>query len=404
MKTRNKKLIGTFLFIPILFGGIFFVLRDKAKTQTYIAITSTLPDSSSVGEKVRVEYKIISDVTDFTIIALPDTQHYSEAYPEIYLSQTQWIVENKDDLNIVFVTHLGDIVQHNDLISEEWVAADVAMSLLDDVVPYSVLPGNHDMQANGQADHYEEYFPASRYEDQSWWGGSFNGNKNNYQVFSAGGDDYVILHLQYCPTHEAIDWANQVLEKYPERKAIISTHVFLFYDGNRMSKCKDHSDGDVTPSQMWGRLIKNSSNVFMVLSGHIPGAARREDLQDRVIHQLLADYQDMDNGGNGYLRVMTFQPSSDIIRVTTYSPYLDEYLTDDENQFELSFDMTGGSLPMGEIVISNGTDECLGSAEEGSCELVLTTLGENNFTATYSGDANYRGSSSSEIPVFVESK
>ncbi len=58
---------------------------------------------------------------EFTIIALPDTQHYSEAYPAIFTSQTQWIVDNKDARNIVFVTHEGDIVEHNNLASE-WEA------------------------------------------------------------------------------------------------------------------------------------------------------------------------------------------------------------------------------------------------------------------------------------------
>ena len=46
---------------------------------------------------------------------LPDTQHYSEAFPAIFTSQTQWIVDNKEARNIVFVTHEGDIVEHNDL-------------------------------------------------------------------------------------------------------------------------------------------------------------------------------------------------------------------------------------------------------------------------------------------------
>ena len=31
---------------------------------------------------------------DFTIIALPDTQHYSRTYPQIFNQQTQWIVNN----------------------------------------------------------------------------------------------------------------------------------------------------------------------------------------------------------------------------------------------------------------------------------------------------------------------
>ena len=44
-------------------------------------------DVSFFGRRVTGE--------DFTIIALPDTQYYSETYPNIFDSQTQWIVDNR---------------------------------------------------------------------------------------------------------------------------------------------------------------------------------------------------------------------------------------------------------------------------------------------------------------------
>ena len=88
---------------------------------------------------------------DFTIIALPDTQNYSQYYPTIYSAQTQWIVNNKDALNIVYVAHEGDIV-NTASSTTEWNNADDAMNLLEDPlttglpdgIPYGVVPGNHD--------------------------------------------------------------------------------------------------------------------------------------------------------------------------------------------------------------------------------------------------------------------
>ena len=47
---------------------------------------------------------------DFTIIAMPDTQYYSASFPATYISQTQWIVDNRATRNIAFVTQLGDCV------------------------------------------------------------------------------------------------------------------------------------------------------------------------------------------------------------------------------------------------------------------------------------------------------
>ena len=40
-------------------------------------------------------------------------------------------------------------------------------------------------------------------------------------------------------------------------------------------------------------------------------------------------------GGDGYLRIMTFQPNG-AINVSSYSPYLKQYHTDPENLFTLS--------------------------------------------------------------------
>jgi hypothetical protein len=52
------------------------------------------------------------------------------------------------------------------------------------------------------------------------------------------------------------------------------------------------------------------------------------------VHQLLADFQTESLGGSGYLRILTFMPTGQVM-VRTYSPFLDQFLTDDDNQFVL---------------------------------------------------------------------
>ena len=387
MKTK----INLFVYgIVLVIGLSGFALWQRARTETSMYITSvSAPDGTAEG-KMTVHYRLDSDASDFTIIVLPDTQYYSQLYPEIYAAQTKWIVDNKDDLNIVFVSHLGDLVQNNDLYEKEWQVADAAMSMLDGVVPYGVLPGNHDMQVGGAADFYEQYFPASRFEHQSWWGGSFDKNRYNYQLFSAGGDEYVILHLQYCPTGEAIKWANDVLAEWSARKAIVSTHGYLNFDGLHLMNCQDKTDGDVNGAQMWNRLVKRNPNVFMVLAGHIPGIARRDDFEGRTVYQLLSDYQNFPMGGSGYLRIMTFEPRNDRIRVTSFSPYLDKYLIDSNNQFDLPFDMTGDTPPEGNVLVYSGFNYCIGTIEAKSCE--LNAVDKNLLRAVYLGDIGHKGS------------
>ncbi len=54
----------------------------------------------------------IEKTKNFSIIVLPDTQKYSEKYPQIFCKQTDWIRENINKLNIAFTIHLGDITEN----------------------------------------------------------------------------------------------------------------------------------------------------------------------------------------------------------------------------------------------------------------------------------------------------
>jgi hypothetical protein len=88
-------------------------------------------------------------------------------------------------------------------------------------------------------------------------------------------------------------------------------------------------------------------NVFMVIMGHEHFEARRTDLNDcgQPVFQLLADYQARANGGDGWLRYYTFEPSQNQIEAYTYSPTrnggLGEFETDDDSRFTLDWPMGG---------------------------------------------------------------
>ena len=61
--------------------------------------------------------------------------------------------------------------------------------------------------------------------------------------------------------------------------------------------------------------------------------------------------------------------------------------------FSVSF--TSAGTPTGNVTVSDGTASCTGSVAVGTCSLTLTAAGTHTLTATYAGDANFTGSTSS---------
>ena len=285
------------------------------------------------------------DLEDFTIIVLPDTQYYSERYPEVFDNQTQWIVDNIESMNIVFVTHLGDVVDDWDVI-EQWENANHSMSKLDGNVPWGILAGNHDGVGPEQTN-YEKYFGYDRFINQSWYGGAYqNNSKSNYQLLSAGGDDYLILHLQYDPSDDILEWASNVIDDYPFRRVIVSTHDYILggygwrsYFGKRI----------------YDKLVSEyADQIFLVLCGHVDVVdTRTQEVNGYVIHELVFDYQEQSNGGNGWLKILEFSPSQDKIFVKTFSPYLNQFDLNPNSEFTLDYNMTSDLANI--TVISNST-------------------------------------------------
>jgi len=61
--------------------------------------------------------------------------------------------------------------------------------------------------------------------------------------------------------------------------------------------------------------------------------------------------------------------------------------------YTVNFSVTsGGGIPTGNVTVSDGTDQCVGTVAQGSCSLTSTTAGSKTLTATYAGDANFTGS------------
>ncbi|MCA9078829.1 MAG: serine/threonine protein phosphatase [Planctomycetaceae bacterium] len=289
----------------------------------------------------------------FSIVVIPDTQHYKLVSKEgeepvwenpVFESYVDWTAANLTSQRIVFVSHVGDIVDLNE--APQWQVARDCMDRVHGRVPYGISVGNHDMQANGDSSLFQEFFPQSRYADFDWYGGSYAGvdgdpsvsgnNANSFQLFSAEGLRFVFLHLECNAPDDVLAWADSVLESHADRLAIVTSHMGLgprdkpkesrdYFDApkGRMTWTKRHQQRGNSPQQMWDKCFQNHANLLMTCCGdQSRSQALRQESQGvhgNTVHELLSDY-----GVNG-MRVMRFVPRENEIQVRTWNPMTSEF-------------------------------------------------------------------------------
>ncbi len=339
-------------------------LSSPANGGTGVSTSPTLKvnvsDPNSNNVTVNFYGKVIPSVTagpSFTIVALPDTQYYSSSQDggsmAMFNSQTQWAVDNVATSNIALVIGLGDIVQDGNLNGNffEWANADSAVSLLDNPsttglpqgIPYSFGVGNHDQGPNGNGGQpndtagYNQYFGISRYSGKSYYGGHYGTqNDNHYELFSAGGMDFIVINLAYDVSADpnVLAWANGLLQTYSNRRGILVSH-YLINDGFNATWSPQ--------GQATYNALRGNPNLFLMLAGHwTPPEGQRTDVfNGNRVFTLMSDYQDSGGGGDGWMRILTFSPANNQIQVQTYSPFLDQSETTSSGQFTINYDMQG---------------------------------------------------------------
>ncbi len=275
----------------------------------------------------------------FTVAWMSDPQYYAESFPAIYKKLADWLVEGYASGKISYVVDTGDIVNKS-LERRQWVVADTSMRILDEAgMPYGAISGNHDIQHEQKVyDAYLYYFGEKRFSGDLHRGGSWRGGINHYDLLSFGAYDFIFLFIGngYEADTEGLAWADGILKAYPDRTAVVLTHYYLNANGTKSAGGRAIYDALVVPND----------NVRLVLCGHIHGAAiakqriRRADGSSRLVTEMLADYQSNPFGGEGYLRLLTFDPSKAMLSVRTYSPWLDKWNSfgKAKDEFDLEFE------------------------------------------------------------------
>lgn len=314
----------------------------------------------------------------FSIAVIPDTQHYRNSATDssvageqtvtnaVFEAYVDWIAENVVRQRIVFATHVGDIVDVNS--EEQWSVARQMMDRLYGTVPYGISVGNHDMVRSGDSTLFQKFFPASRFEEFGWYGGCFHSppgrseisgnNANSFQIFSAEALDFIILHLECNAPDDVLAWADTVLERHADRRAMITTHMGLgprdkpkvaddFFKApkGRMTWKKCHGERGNSPQQMWDKCFRKHPSLFLICCGDQSRtqAMHQSSTGDEgnIVHEVLSDY-----GSHGQ-RVMRFLPGQNRIEVRTWNPGTDEFCTatqivvdSNQHQFDLPYTMT----------------------------------------------------------------
>ena len=299
------------------FGEEDFSLRASIKPETYM-------DDGLVD--VLIQDRVIDAVNrPFNLVWMSDTQYYSETFTHIFPVMTNWIRIQNQLGNAEYVIHTGDIVNVR-WAKEQWEVADQAMSILDENrIPYGVVAGNHDV-GNLVQDYrnFARYFGKRRFHESPFYHGTKQ-NRNHYDLMSFGGHDFLFLYLGWGQEteRETLKWVKDVLNHYSERNVVLAVHNYLDDEGERTFNGR----------QIFDKIIRRYDNIKLVLAGHIPGASRHtaeipvkgDKGKVRKVYEMLADYQSGPEGGQGYMRMLHFDPAHKRLSVKTYSPYMDDY-------------------------------------------------------------------------------
>jgi 3',5'-cyclic AMP phosphodiesterase CpdA len=361
----------------------------------------------------------------YTIAVIPDTQDYTDASltngpPQTFLNMMQWLVDNKESHNIVFVSHVGDITQDN--LDFNWVVANQALSILDGKINYSILPGNHDQALGGTAaDHssvfLDELFSPARQaaSNPETFGGVYDQEPdrgiNNFHTFTApDGTDWLVLSMEFGPRDDVIRWGREVLEAHQDHRAIVLSHSVnnwasrhdpaglpLYdegagYDYGMGRDPQGANDGET----IWREIVGKYPNVAFTFSGHIFGDGTSANLSynqhgQRVLEQLVnfqngvareitgnGDPALGGRGGNGAMRLVTIDPDNHRVTTETYFTEFDDYGDGFRVTPERSRDGLTGSYLTLEETFENwdlSTPQPLATANAGDDQVVAAGAG-----------------------------
>ncbi len=311
---RIAKRMIAFLLVTVLLMGVvpsslaesddeYFYERPQEKTD-YAYSFAIVGDTQTHVEK--------DTITGNDASSSNDTAYTRNLY--------KWIVDNKDQKKIKWVFGLGDITENRNYTvagsdEMEWLLAKSAIRQMDRAgIPYSLIPGNHD-----NISQFNEYFGQTFYTSRITGYYDQSSIANHYINFEVAGTKYMVLCLEFGPTDQVLDWANEVVAAHPGRRVIVTTHFYLEKDGSLADENSSHApnpNGVISNAyprnngdMMWDKFVSKHRNIIMVLSGHLTNRdvsfSQRKGVNGNTVSQFLIDPQDS-NFSEGFICMLYF--------------------------------------------------------------------------------------------------
>ena len=315
-----------------LLGAIDFASGEDGEYYDYVNDNAT---DAFGWEAVEDEYFAAED-GEFTIAVIPDTQMLFSRAPKdsngvgihqgtytpaaegevagtweseynaednLGFKNMQWLIDNKDMLNLQYVMHVGDLTDNlNYYVAsnvnssyKKWqiegmIEADYGFQMLNKLttasIPWSISRGNHDggydksalavwdkywTQSNAYAKAMESAADGEPAKYCITTRNSVDHIYSYYEKLEINGIKYLILVLDLEADDTVLAWANEVAAYFTDYKIIVSTHAYLGSRAGLMTSLMGTANLNNAGQAVWDKFVSLHSNIELVICGHSSG-------------------------------------------------------------------------------------------------------------------------------------
>lgn len=279
-------------------------------------------------EKWSADKEPVEDYA-YSFAVVGDTQKVNRFYPEEYPKIYQWIADNVEQKKIAYVIGLGDITDGDS--SQEWQRAQESFWMLaENGIAHSQVRGNHDSKEK-----FELYMGADMDYQDSIQGALNDSMLNTWRLLQVGEVKYLIFALDYGFGDDVIEWAGEIIERYPDHNVIIITHAYMYRDYTTLDyldpDAPSTSGGVYDGDQLWEKFISQYENIKLVLCGHIScdniQVSEQIGVHGNKVTQMLINPQgmDVDIGPTGMVAMLYFSEDGKNVKLEYYSTIREEY-------------------------------------------------------------------------------